>query len=189
MENAMRVRRFASVLLAGACVALLVGCGRSTPKEVRNSTASTTVSTQATTVSPPPSSPSPTPTPTPEQAVLTAYRRYWELYTQAVLNLDPTLVEGAAMGEELEGIRSEIADLRTRGRAIRVDVQLRPIVVEVRDDAAIVYDEFVNRSFTVDAGTKEPRQASGSGEVVRDVYYLHLMGDGVWKVTRSERQR
>lgn len=185
----MTVRRIVPLLLAGACAALLVGCGRGTPKEARNATATATAAMSTRTAASPLSSPSPSPTSTQAQAVLAAYRRYWELYSQAVLNLDPALVEGAAMGEELEGIRSEIGDLRVRGRAIRVDVQLNPIVVEVRDDAAIVYDEFVNRSFTVDATTKEPRQASGSGEVVRDIYYLHRMGDGVWKVTQSERQR
>lgn len=186
----MRVRRIAPVLISGIYVAgLVAGCGRGTPKEARNPTASTTTTTPTVTVTPRPSTPGPTPSPSPEQAVLAAYRRYWEQYSRAVLELDPTLAEGAATGEELDGIRSEIADLRARGRAIRVDVQLNPVVVEIREDAATIYDEFVNRSFTVDAGTKEPRQASGSGEVVRDVYYLRRMGDGVWKVTRSERQR
>ncbi|MGE0538770.1 MAG: hypothetical protein AB7R89_01135 [Dehalococcoidia bacterium] len=128
----------------------------------------------------------PTATPAPQEEVLAAYHRYWEAYGQALLDLDPTRVQDVAAGDRLQRIQEEINELRRRGVAARTNVINNPVLVEIDTDSATIYDELVNNSFYVDAVTKQPSQASGSGEVVRDTYQLQKI-DGVWKVVGSSR--
>lgn len=138
------------------------------------------------------SSPTSTATPRAPQSlvdeVLEAYMAYWEAYSLALLNLDPAQAEPVAAGEELERIHEEIGTLRSQGVAARVVVQHNSAVVEVSKGSAVIFDEMVDNSFYVDPVTKEPPIASGSGEVLRDLFYLERV-DGKWIVVRSVRQR
>jgi hypothetical protein len=163
------------VLVAVAAVFLLAcGDGDDTPSEP-------TVPPTATQVV------APTATRTVEEEVGDAYLRYWEAYGEALLELDPTLAEGVAAGEELERIREEIETLRSQGVALRTVVEHNFVVVEASPDSASLVDELTNNSFYVDPETKQPSQASGSGEVLRDTFFFEKVG-GRWVVVRSSRQ-
>jgi len=163
-EEDMGVRHGAAALAAvGLVVTLLVTCGRDKQETTQQPNSDSALSTPAVSGTPRPATSNPTATASPEQAVLEAYRRFWEAYAIAVLELDPTQVETVAAGDRLRGIQEEIEDLRRRGLAIRVNVTHNPMVVEVSGERAVVYDEMVNNSFHVNAQTKEPRVASGSG--------------------------
>ena len=129
-----------------------------------------------------------TPTPTLEDQVSEAYLRYWDAYSDALFELDATLAQGVASGEELDRIREEIEDLRSQGLALKTAVDHNFVVVEASEESATLFDEIVNNSFFIDAETKEPPQAEGSGEVLRDTFYLEKV-DGQWMVVRSTRQR
>ncbi len=123
-----------------------------------------------------------------EEDVRIAYLAYWDAYASAVLNLDPSLVAPFAVGEELTGIEQEIASFRQQGVALRVVVQHSIAVSNITDRSATVLDRYVNNSFAVDARTKDPPSAPGSGEVIQDAFFLEK-SDGRWVVTRSVRQR
>jgi hypothetical protein len=112
---------------------------------------------------------------------------YWEAYSLALLNLDVAHMERVAAGEELRRISDEIDMLRSQGVALRVVVTHKPLIVEMTDSSAVIFDEVVNNSFYVDPVTKDPPIASGSGEIVRDNFYLERV-NGAWKVLRSTRQ-
>ena len=129
-----------------------------------------------------------TPTPSLEEEVGEAYLRYWDAYSDALFELDTTLAQGVASDEELDRIREEIDDLRSRGLALKTVVDHDFVVVEASAESATLLDEIVNNSFFIDAETKEPPQAEGSGEVLRDTFYLEKI-DGQWMVVRSTRQR
>jgi len=129
-----------------------------------------------------------TPTPSLEDQVSEAYLRYWDAYSDALFELDATLAQRVASGEELDRIREEIDDLRSRGLALKTVVDHDFVVVEASAESATLLDEIVNNSFFIDAETKEPPQAEGSGEVLRDTFYLEKV-DGQWMVVRSTRQR
>lgn len=130
----------------------------------------------------------PTPTSSPEEDVTEAYLAYWRAYGEALLSLDPMLVEGVAADQELQRIREEIEGLRSQGVALRVVVEHNPVILELSDTSAVLFDEIVNNSFYVDPETKEPPEASGSGEVLRDTFYLEKI-NGHWIVVRSTRHR
>lgn len=159
-------------------VALSAGCRDSNEPPTPTATVALTTTATATAM----------PTPSFEEEVGAAYLAYWDAYAAAVLNLDPTLVEGFATGEELDGIREEIETLRSQGVALRVVVEHDFSIVEAADGTATVFDEYVNNSFAVDPETGEPPTASGSGEVLRDAFFMERNG-GRWSVVRSVRQQ
>jgi hypothetical protein len=130
----------------------------------------------------------PTATLSPEEEATKAYLRYWDAYAQAVLNLDASFVQGIATGEELQRIQHEIAELRSQGQAVRIRVEHNYAIVEASANSVVLFDEITNNSFLVDANSKEPTDAPGSGEMLRDTIYLEKTGDA-WLVVRSTRQR
>lgn len=130
-----------------------------------------------------PTTPVATTTSSPEQEVAEAYLAHWDAYADAVLNLDVSLVEESAIGEELDAIREEIEQLRADGLALRVDVEHDFLVAEVSETSAVLIDQIVNRSFYVDAETKEPSEGEGSGEVLRHIVDMELIA-GRWVVAR-----
>ena len=130
----------------------------------------------------------PSPTATVEDEVVAAYLLYSEAYKKALFDLDVKHVEGFASGEQLQRIRSEIENLRAQGLAGRIEVTHKPVVIQVTGNSATLLDEMVNNSFYVDARTKEPPVASGSGEILRDTFSLQKL-DGKWVVTQSVRQK
>lgn len=123
-----------------------------------------------------------------EREVEVAYLAYWDAYSAAVLNLDVTRIEGFAEGEELARIRDEVEALKANGVALRVVVEHALLVVRTSTSEATVVDEVINRSFYVDPVTKQPPTATGSGEVLRNTFFLRK-ADGRWIVIRGLRAR
>lgn len=180
------VVRLLGDLAIGALALLVVACNRGGDQTSTDvSEVSPTASATATTTS---MEPEPTPTVSAEDEITAAYTRYWEAYGQALLNLDPSLAEGVASGQELQRIREEIETFRSQGVALRVVVEHNPVIHEASESSATLLDEMVNNSFYVDPETKEPPVASGSGEILRDTFYFEKM-NGQWMVVRSTRQR
>jgi hypothetical protein len=126
-------------------------------------------------------------TPQLEEEVEQAYRRYWELYSEALYTLDTSRVGQVAANEELRRIEDEVSGFRARARAVRVDVSHSYLIVDVTDAGATVYDEITDRSFLIDPGTKEPSRGPDTAHLVKDIFYFRKV-DGAWKVTRSLRQ-
>jgi hypothetical protein len=129
----------------------------------------------------------PTATLTAEDEVLAAYVQYVDAYKQALFELDAKYVDGFAAGTELQSIRQEIDKLRAQGVALNVVLTHNPVVAERTATSAVVVDEMINNSFYVDAKTKQPPVASGSGEVLRNSFRLEKVGNR-WVVTQAFRQ-
>lgn len=128
-----------------------------------------------------------TPELTDQQVVEQAYLRYWEVYREALLQLDTSRIPEVAADEELQRIHEEVEGFRHRGQAVRATVTHRYFVFDVTEREAKIHDEIFDRSFMVDPVTKEPSRGPDSGSLVKDTYFLKKM-DGVWKVIKSVRQ-
>lgn len=181
----MSWRRITRVIASSLSLALLASaCGGDdadrTPTTTKTATAAATNLT-------PTVAAQPTSTPNPEGEVLAAYANYWELYAEAVLNLDHSILTGVASEEELQQVQEEIETLRANGVALRVVIEHRPTVIELTDTSATVFDEMTNNSFYVDPETHEPPEGEGSGETLVDTFFLEKV-DGQWMVIRSIRQ-
>lgn len=172
--------------LAVALAAITVGaCGDGNGEPTATATATVTVTVPTPTAT---SEPTETPAASIEDEVAEAYLAHWDAYADAVLNLDISLVEDYATGEELEAIRSEIEQLRADGVALRVVVEHDFVVASVEDSRAVVLDEIVSNSFYVDPETKQPDEGEGSGDVLRYATHLERI-DERWIVARVEQER
>lgn len=179
----MPTRRFGLIGLACAAL-LLAACGRGGNAE-ETPPPSVTAPPTATTTAPPA-----TPTPADDEIeadVRDAYLAYWDAYSEAVLQLDASLVEGYAGQDQIALLEDEIDDLRANGFALRVAVEHDIGVVLLSEVEAGVFDRIVNNSFHVDAVTKEPPEGTGSGEVLDYRFRLELV-DGRWIVMSGFRE-
>lgn len=172
------MRRVVAMGIGLAAVVMLVACGgddRADP---------TTTPDRATETSSPTatvSTPAGTPSPSIEEVIGDAYLAYWDAYSDAVLNLDASLMEAVATGAELARVTAEIESLRNDGVAMRVRVQHDFLVAESSGGGAVVVDQVLNNSFYVDAQTLQPEDAEGGGEIVN--YTFHLTNTaGHWLV-------
>lgn len=129
---------------------------------------------------------SPSPELSDHRAVEQAYLRYWDVYREALLQLDTSRLSEVSARDELREIEEEIEEFRQRGRAVRATVTHHYLVFDVTELEAKVYDEIMDRSFTVDPVTKEPTRGPDSGSVVKDTFFFEKI-DGVWKVIKSVR--
>jgi hypothetical protein len=130
----------------------------------------------------------PTPTASPEETVEEAYLHYWEVYGEALFNLDNSRLSEVMTGPRLERALEEIERLQEQGRAVKIVVENRPVVVEVEGDEALVLDEYENRSYLIDAATKEPlSEPPTTGETIRDRVTLTQVGT-TWKVLDTVRE-
>lgn len=129
----------------------------------------------------------PTADPTLTKEVEQAYLKYWQVYSDALLNLDTTRLPQVAADKGLSRIEEEIANLRNEKLALRVRVSHSYIIFDVTDSEAKVYDEIFDRSFTVDPVTKNPPDAPVKGGLVKDIFFMQKIG-GTWKVVEHLRQ-
>lgn len=83
-----------------------------------------------------------------------AYLRAWEVWAEACLMLDSTLLEAAFASPELDRARSYVRQLRASGRALRLDAAHRVTVLEIDGDTALVLDELTDRSLYIDPATR-----------------------------------
>ena len=74
-------------------------------------------------------------------------------------------------------VRDEVAKLRAQSVALRIVIEHNPVVVESSNTTAVVYDEMTNNSFYVDPATKEPPEAAGTGEMLKDAFFLERSMD------------
>jgi len=126
----------------------------------------------------------PTPTLSPRQQVMQAYHHYWRDYRQALYTLSSSQMSNVATGGELRQVEAQVVSLRRDNRAVRTRVTHHALVVSIRGDKATVYDEILNRSFTIDPVTKQPPQGSNRADLEKDIYFFQRI-HRKWKVVKS----
>lgn len=120
------------------------------------------------------------------EEVQAAYSTFWDIRTEAAFNLDVSRLPEVMDGSALEREREQIANLEARGVAAVIEAEHEVGLLSLSQEEAELYDEYLNRSYLVDAATKEPVGASEPEEVVKVSFRLKKIG-GVWKVVDSER--
>ncbi len=126
----------------------------------------------------------PTPTLSPRQQVMQVYHHYWRDYRQALYTLTSSQMSNVATGDELRQVEAQVVSLHRDNRAVRTRVTHHALVVSIRGDKATVYDEILNRSFTIDPVTKQPPQGSNRADLEKDIYFFQRIY-GKWKVVKS----
>ncbi len=117
--------------------------------------------------------------------VSAAYDRYWQVRSEALLDLDKTRLPEVMGGDHLNSIAQLVDQLQGENRAIKTDVDHDSHVVGVKGDAAEVADDYISNSFYVDPVTKHPLSEPGSDEL--RVLYRMAKFNGTWRVVDSVR--
>src|SRR5579883_1624400 len=115
-----------------------------------------------------------------------AYLHYWDVRTQAYLNLDTSHLGEVMAGAELTRETQNIKDLQAQGRAGKLDVDHHILLAVLAPDRAEVYDEYLNRSTFLDAASKQELPTS-SPPVTEKISYDLQKIDGTWKVIGGQR--
>lgn len=131
------------------------------------------------------------------EEVLDAVEKYWRVFAGAIYYLDTSDLPRVATGEELERLNRRIEQLRAEG------VAFYPIIsspdsaayrIRAPDADLGVRVKYKDRSYYIDAKTKEPVVRPGSGPstqeelargIDKDAFFLVRKVDGAWKVVRS----
>lgn len=178
-------RRRIHLGLAAMVVVGLAAAGCSDDKESSAGSSTTTTPTDqgtSSTTSTPTTGTSAT-APDESQAVLTAYRGFWDAYIAASNPMNPehpALAE-RAVGEELDTVRRTILARKSAGEVFQGTMELAPKVTSVTGNQAMVRDCHDDNLVVVDAASgavKEP------DDPVRKLVIVTLSRDdaGIWKV-------
>jgi hypothetical protein len=121
-----------------------------------------------------------------EGQVEAAYLRSWDVYAEAVYNLefDEAAFAGVYAEEYLLILRDELSGRISEGRAALVQVELDYDVRVMDPTTAVIIDTYVNHQVLIDPVTKVPVEPDPN-ETVVDVVTLKLI-EGRWHVTRIE---
>ncbi len=112
-----------------------------------------------------------------------SFERYWQVRTQALLDLDKTHLSEVMGGAHLKTIEDRIDELRREQRAIKTDVDHDISVISVTGRTAQIVDDYISNSVYIDFATREPLSPPASDEL-RVLYQLDK-SDGTWKVVDS----
>jgi hypothetical protein len=183
-------RRISAVALV---LVLAAACSDSDPEAAPSTTSGATTSTAeaTTTTTAPEWMPSTTTTAfdpaSVEGEVEAAYLRSWDVYAQAVYDLE--LVEAAlaeVFGERsLDTRREEITDRIETGRAAHVVIEHDYQVVIVEPGLALVVDAFTNHQVLIDPVTKEPIEEDPNERLL--VNFQMKLVEGSWRVTLIQK--
>ena len=127
----------------------------------------------------PKTSPSAQPT-DPKAQVEVAYLRYWEVWKEANLKLDPSILDQVMAGDALEKAQQVIEQAKTNNEPVLIRVQ-HDYNISIRPEFASVDDSVLDKSVRADPETQKPIGPERN-EVIRNSYTLKKVG-GQWKVT------
>jgi hypothetical protein len=121
-----------------------------------------------------------------EPAIWQAYEEFWDTRGDALYDLNTGLLEPRMAGPALERERAGIESLRSQGQAQVIDIEHRAEMIEAVADEGVIYDPYLNRTYRIDATTKQRVEPEFEPETVNIAYLLQPI-DGVWKVVDAIR--
>jgi hypothetical protein len=134
--------------------------------------------------SPPPST-STTGTPTPTSTdvrvqVDEAYLHAWDVWAEALLELDPSRLPEVLTGRALRVVEQRLKKQREENQPVRLSAEHNYRIVIVDPTTASVDDRYVNHSVRLDPDTLEPNEEDPN-QRLRTSFTMRLV-DGTWKI-------
>lgn len=161
-------RQLLATLLAGLVAA---GCSSSAPQRAEPDSTTTTIATSTTLDQA-------------RQAVLDAYRRYWQVYIAVGNEMklpDPRVAE-VASGDALRQVNSAFLAARADGEVFRGTIDLAPVVTALTADSATVSDCYASHILGYDArsgqakGLERPGRTLVTATMVREAERWKVSG-------------
>lgn len=124
---------------------------------------------------------SPSPTPVDLQAeVEAAYLKFWDTFAEALLDLEPDLLDAVATGEALTVLKEQVQEQKNGNQPVRVRVEHNYTILLVDEKTASIDDRYINHNVRIDPQTKEPVEPDPN-EQLHYSYTLRKV-DGKWMV-------
>ncbi len=177
----MPATRTLTALAVTLATVLLSGCGgnaQSTPPNATVSAAPSTTTAPSTTST----------TRSAKAELLAAYNRSWEVYADALRQLDASNLATTFAGNALKAAQDEVATQKARNQPVQISVDHRPRVLRITASEGLIEDNYRNHSVVLDPFTGAPAEPDPN-EIVYQRQTLKRVG-GTWKVVEIiEEQR
>jgi hypothetical protein len=120
-------------------------------------------------------------------AILQGYTNYWNIRLQAVESpADQSIdLESVMAGNELDGARKTLAEMRDNNEAGYSTVNHTIWIVHATNQDAVIVDRYVARTIKLDPESKAPLASEPTIEQYSDTFQLQNV-DGAWKVIRED---
>jgi hypothetical protein len=129
----------------------------------------------------PPTSPSGTPT-DPRAQVEQAYLDAWDVWANALLQLDVSQLPETFTGRALELISSQVEEQSQANEPVRIRAEHNYTITVLDEQTASVDDRYINHNVRLDPDTLEPIEDDPNRREHRS-FTLKLV-DGTWKIAR-----
>jgi hypothetical protein len=177
----MPATRYLTALAVTLATLLLAGCGgdaESTPPSTTVSVAPSTTAAPSTTST----------TPSAKAELLAAYKRSWEVYADALRQLDASKLATTFAGNALKAAQDEVATQKARSQPVQISVDHRPRVLRITASEGLIEDNYRNHSVVLDPSTGAPAEPDPNEMVYQRQTLKRL--SGTWKVVEIiEEQR
>lgn len=123
----------------------------------------------------------PTPTPTDVRAqVEQAYLHAWDVWADALRELDPAPLSEVLTGKALEVVQERLEEQRAQNQPVLLRAEHNYRIVMIDDATASVDDRYVNHSVRLDPDTLEPIEEDPN-QRLHTSFTMRLV-DGTWKI-------
>jgi hypothetical protein len=135
--------------------------------------------------SPPPST-STTGTPTPTSTDVRAqveqgYLHAWDVWAEALMELNPSRLPEVLMGQALEVITGQVEEQARKNQPVQIRVEHNYRIVIVNDTTASIDDRYINHNVRLDPETLEPIEEDPNHRE-RTSFTMKLV-DGTWRIS------
>ena len=129
----------------------------------------------------PPSNGSPSPTSTDVKTqVEAAYLDAWDVWDEAMRNLDPSRLSDAMTGRALQAVAAQVEEARRKNEPVSIEAEHNYRIDIVDATTASVDDNYINHSVRLDPETGQPKESPPSKRVHKS-FTMRLV-DGTWKL-------
>ncbi|MGH2739462.1 MAG: hypothetical protein ACRDH6_03105 [Actinomycetota bacterium] len=133
----------------------------------------------ATPTTPPPTSPSETPTDV-KADVEQAYLAAWDVWADALEQLDPSLLQEAFTGPALQVVTDQVEEQRRKNEPVRIRAEHNYRINVIDAQTASIEDRYINHNVRLNPETLEPVEPDQETRVRRS-FTLKLV-DSTWKI-------
>ena len=124
---------------------------------------------------------SPSETPTDEQAeVEQAYLDAWDVWADALEQLDPSLLQEAFTGPALQVVTDQVEEQLRKNEPVRIRAEHNYHITMIDARTASIEDRYINHNVRLDPETLEPIEPDQETRVRRS-FTLKLV-DSTWKI-------
>ena len=117
----------------------------------------------------------------PRAQVEQAYLHAWDVWADALLHLDPSLLSESFTGKALNVLTAQVQEQKRKNQPVRIRAEHNYTITLIDPQTASVEDRYINHNVRLDPDTLEPIEPDQETHV-RTSFTLKLVGT-TWKIS------